>query len=561
MKDIKLVIWDLDDTFWNGTLSEGGGTLNDLSLKMLDILTDRGIVNSIVSKNDYDNAMNHLKRLIPDKWEYFVFPSIDWTPKGLRVKELLANIGFLPDNVLMVDDNIHNLEEISFYNPGINCVTPDELENYLKLPQLKGKNDEKHTRLQQYKNLEVRYKEKKKYQSNAAFLKASSILITIDSNIKCNIDRIVELINRTNQLNYTNVRITKDELLELLNNSEYECACVWVSDKYGDYGICGFYAINNNKLVHFLFSCRVLGMGIQQYVYAKLGFPEVEINGNVAFELSKEDYPKWITEKYVVSQNKISGSNTKTNILLVGGCDLEQMSAYLENSKLSIDKELNTILDGREYRSSDSSQIINAIVLSDDKKKELCQKLPFYDERITFKTKMFDNQHNIIVYSVIDDYIRGMYVSKINKELMVGFAGYFDQKEWIHKYPSDEFKWLFDNFDYIGREPKDIFEKNLRKIIEKTKNKNMILINGTDIDVSDLIGIDRVERNIEMNSVVDRVVADYDHVSLLDVRKLVKSRDDVNGDNRHYMRRVYYEMSGKLMELINGIQASDSKVG
>ena len=26
IKTIKLIVWDLDDTFWTGTLSEGGAT-------------------------------------------------------------------------------------------------------------------------------------------------------------------------------------------------------------------------------------------------------------------------------------------------------------------------------------------------------------------------------------------------------------------------------------------------------------------------------------------------------------------------------------------------------
>ena len=50
---IKLVIWDLDDTFWKGTLSEGPIVSIAENIQLVRDLTDRGIVNSICSKNDY----------------------------------------------------------------------------------------------------------------------------------------------------------------------------------------------------------------------------------------------------------------------------------------------------------------------------------------------------------------------------------------------------------------------------------------------------------------------------------------------------------------------------
>ena len=51
---IKLVIWDLDDTFWKGTLSEGPIVSIAENIQLVRDLTDRGIVNSICSKNDYE---------------------------------------------------------------------------------------------------------------------------------------------------------------------------------------------------------------------------------------------------------------------------------------------------------------------------------------------------------------------------------------------------------------------------------------------------------------------------------------------------------------------------
>lgn len=76
---IKLVIWDLDDTFWAGTLSEGAVTAISRNIDIVQRLTYRGIINSIASKNDFDSARDKLIEL--GVWEYFVFPQIVWHPR------------------------------------------------------------------------------------------------------------------------------------------------------------------------------------------------------------------------------------------------------------------------------------------------------------------------------------------------------------------------------------------------------------------------------------------------------------------------------------------------
>ena len=58
---IKLVIWDLDETFWKGTFSEGTVEIPDFNRCLIAMLTDIGIVNSICSKNDEKQVMNYLK--------------------------------------------------------------------------------------------------------------------------------------------------------------------------------------------------------------------------------------------------------------------------------------------------------------------------------------------------------------------------------------------------------------------------------------------------------------------------------------------------------------------
>lgn len=43
---VRLVIWDLDDTFWKGTLTEGGIEPILENIELVKLLSARGIVNS-----------------------------------------------------------------------------------------------------------------------------------------------------------------------------------------------------------------------------------------------------------------------------------------------------------------------------------------------------------------------------------------------------------------------------------------------------------------------------------------------------------------------------------
>ena len=117
LADIKLVVWDLDETFWQGTVSEEKISLIPEHIQFVKDLTDIGIVNSICSKNDFEVVENALKNAgIRD---YFVFPSIDWSAKGHRIKNIIDTMRLRAVNVLFIDDNVQNLEEAKHFCPGV----------------------------------------------------------------------------------------------------------------------------------------------------------------------------------------------------------------------------------------------------------------------------------------------------------------------------------------------------------------------------------------------------------------------------------------------------------
>ena len=115
-----------------------------------------------------------------------------------------------PESVLLIDNSPAKLREAEFYVPGIQTANETIIGELLAHQMLVGKNDETLSRLKQYKVLEKKAADVRQAEDTAEFLRASEIRVAIDYDVASNIDRAVELINRTNQLNFTKARLPED---------------------------------------------------------------------------------------------------------------------------------------------------------------------------------------------------------------------------------------------------------------------------------------------------------------------------------------------------------------
>ncbi len=302
LEPIRLVIWDLDETFWRGTLSEEGIKEYVLENHTLVVeLAKRGIMSSICSKNDFETA----KRVLEERgiWDYFVFPSIDWSPKPERVNAIIEAIQLRPSTVMFIDDNPSNRASVVDRIHGIRVEAETFIPEIAEHRHFVGKDDTNLSRLQQYRLLEKRQTEQNNCANNLDFLRQSGIEVEIEIDLEPHYARIVELINRTNQLNFTKNRLSDDkslaieQLKTLLSGDkspENVAGLVRVKDRYGDYGYCGFFLVQWHKVVHFCFSCRILGFGVETWLYQKLKTPEISIEGTVLTDIKSSQAVDWI---------------------------------------------------------------------------------------------------------------------------------------------------------------------------------------------------------------------------------------------------------------------------
>jgi FkbH-like protein len=339
---VRLVIWDLDGTFWTGTVTEGGLQWRDESEHAVRTLAARGIISAICSKNDIAVIDDILRE--HGMQDFFVFNSVSWEPKGPRLAALIAAIQLRPENVLFIDDNPANLAEAAHFVPGIQVAGETVIPRLLDDARCQGKPDPALTRLARYQVLQIRQRERGPHSScdGAQFLRGSEISVQFEYDVGAHAERAIELINRTNQLNFTKTRLPEDpgaarrELMALLAEHNVQAAVLRVRDKYGDHGICGIYIMRNRrgavrKLLHFAFSCRILGMGVETWLYRKLGHPRITIAAPVVTDiLAISGDIDWIAVTGdAAGQAGIATAEPRlTYVLARGGCDMRALSHY-----------------------------------------------------------------------------------------------------------------------------------------------------------------------------------------------------------------------------------------
>lgn len=563
---VKLVIWDLDETLWSGTLSEGDVNLDSARGDLIRQLNRRGIMNSICSKNDFEDVRERLCRE-DGLWDEFIFPKISWQSKGPQVLQIIEDAQLRAEQVLFIDDNVANLQEAKYFVPELQISGPEIIDGLLSLPQLVGRDDPTLERLTRYKLLEQKAVDRENTEgSNEDFLRSCNIrvVVGVDCLAEQPFERISELIERTNQLNFTKRRLDDEELVALLSDPTNFSGYVSVSDRFGDYGMCGFYSVHDGQLTDFLFSCRILNMGVEQWIYEQLGRPEIVVSGEVATSLNSYGVIDWINQSggHGVT-SKASQSLITSKVLIKGGCDLSAIHDFLGGT---FDTEFNLVTSAGHAEHRDNIEIIrrsNPETLS--KYGWAIDRIPFLD-RSSYETKVLvDANYGYLVYGVVMDYLQGLYRLR-DTDFIVPFGVYdFDVTNpdlWVSN--QERFRWwgldlefvnwFSQNFEFLGPLSAEAFKENVRWLAQAIpSDARLVLMNGAEVPWEDSAETGRHLRHREMNIALEEVVRDLPNATILDVRKVVTSKDDLADNIRHFRRRASHQISEALRDQLGGV--------
>lgn len=267
-KEIKCIVWDLDETVWDGILLENKRVKIKPGIKeIIRTLDSRGILHSVASKNDHNVAMEKLRALGLNK--FFLYPEINWNAKSVSIERIRKNLNIGIDSMLFIDDQEFELDEVKSVHKDLHCLPAEE---YPILPSMDILNprfitEDSRRRRKMYME-EIKRKDKEDgYQGpDEEFLASLHMKFVISQAQEEDLKRAEELTIRTNQLNSTGRPYSYEELNYLRNSDDHMLLCCELSDKYGSYGKIGLALVEVTEDVYriklLLMSCRVMNRGV-----------------------------------------------------------------------------------------------------------------------------------------------------------------------------------------------------------------------------------------------------------------------------------------------------------
>lgn len=267
-KPIKCVVWDLDDTLWDGILLEEDVNLRPQTLTVVETLDDRGILQSIASRNDHDLAIARLTAF--GLGDYFLYPRINWGAKSASVQQIADDLNIATDSLAFVDDQPFEREEVRFFHPEVLCLDgASDLNALLELPRMKPRSitaEQKHRRVMYQESIERQKTEESFAGPQIEFLESLNMVLQISPAVKGDLERLEELTERTHQLNSTGYTYSFEELDRLRQSSEHLLLVAEMSDKFGRHGKIGLALLHRTSdcwtLKLLIVSCRVISYGI-----------------------------------------------------------------------------------------------------------------------------------------------------------------------------------------------------------------------------------------------------------------------------------------------------------
>lgn len=267
----KAVFVDFDNTLWSGVMAEGTVAHDVRAQRLLKRLREAGVLLVALSKNNPGDIRWNEMELTPDD---FALRKIGWQPKAHSAAEAIAELDLSAGSFMLLDDNPAERAMVTEAIPQIAALDPAEpsswqlLEMWLALPSTQ-QTPEARRRTEMYREAAAR---RQALAGGRDFEEMMSSLYTsadFRRARKSDLDRLVELIQRTSQFNTTTKRRTRSEVSELLQSSRHAVYVASFKDRFGDLGLVAAVIVERaeDQVVVFdsvIMSCRAIGFCLEQ---------------------------------------------------------------------------------------------------------------------------------------------------------------------------------------------------------------------------------------------------------------------------------------------------------
>lgn len=289
-KNKKAVALDLDNTLWKGVIGDDGVEGIELGIETpegmmygefqayLKELKERGVLLTVNSKNEEGAekaGLSHPSSVLSP--EDITLAVCNWKPKSENMKFISSKLNLTTDSFVFVDDNPAEREEVSA-NSNVAVLPIEDVSQMLCMLDHAGYfevtnySEEDRNRGNFYKeNLEREQAETGDYIGYLKGLMMKGEFACVHAD---NIDRVTQLINKTNQFNLTGLRLSKAEV-ETYKEPYHISICGTLYDKYGNNGLISVILGKKNQsrelyINVWIMSCRVFKRQMEYAMFDEL---------------------------------------------------------------------------------------------------------------------------------------------------------------------------------------------------------------------------------------------------------------------------------------------------
>lgn len=287
----KCLVLDLDNTLWSGVIGDDGldgivlgegsavGEAHLVLQRYAKQLKERGIILAVCSKNDpavVEAAFRDHPEMLLRRSDIAAFLA-NWDDKTENLKTIAARLNIGLDSLVFVDDNPVERDRIRQSLPMVAVPElPEDVAQYVRCIAEAGYFEavaftpEDRDRTRQYLENAEREALLGATQSMDEFLCGLNMSVVFGPFSAVDHNRIVQLINKTNQFNTTTRRYTSEEISDLTKLPGALTLRFRLLDRIGDNGLVSTMILRPTpecddmlEIENWVMSCRVFGRQLE----------------------------------------------------------------------------------------------------------------------------------------------------------------------------------------------------------------------------------------------------------------------------------------------------------
>jgi FkbH-like protein len=288
-RSYKCLVLDLDNTIWGGVIGDDGiegivlgqgspmGEAYAAFQEYARELARRGVILAVCSKNDETNALEPFEQhpdMVLRRHDIASFVA-NWTDKVSNIRAIADELSIGLDSLVFIDDNPFERNLVRQELPMV--AVPEVADDPTYYPhaisdagyfESLAVTDEDRDRTDQYQSNRAREALKASATDIAGYLRGLEMRLLWKRFDRVGIQRIVQLINKSNQFNLTTRRYSEEDVFAVMGDANSFGLQLRLIDRFGDNGVIAIVVgrLLDNKdldIDTWLMSCRVLGRDVE----------------------------------------------------------------------------------------------------------------------------------------------------------------------------------------------------------------------------------------------------------------------------------------------------------